>query len=224
MLLPSGNLMLAAGSFNPGLGSYTLSSAVTPADIGHCEEVFVVRGISTTQNVQSTDCVASGPHYGDLLTIYLEANTSFTVSMSSTAFDAYLELYDGAGSLVGSNDDVRPGTLDAEITYTPPDAGYHFILATTAFTSATGSYTLTVPFASAALASVTASPVAVGAQSPLRQVMSAAALSTLSAQGTMVKRSHMLGVNLSRRAAITGKVAKPSTGTTGPVTVREEKR
>jgi hypothetical protein len=145
VLLPSGGYVVGASSFDPGVtGNYSLSSAVTTADVALCEDAFIVRAVSTNQNVQSTDCVdSSGPYYGDLLIIFLKAGQSLTVSMSSTAVDSYLEIYDGTG-VVAFNDDANGTTNDALVTYTPTAPGYYAIFATTSLASTTGSYTLTV--------------------------------------------------------------------------------
>ena len=60
-LLPSANYFLAATSFSAGeTGTYTLSSAPTSASISNCEDVFVARGITTTQTLATTDCNFAG--------------------------------------------------------------------------------------------------------------------------------------------------------------------
>jgi hypothetical protein len=146
VLLPSGGYVAGASSFDPGAtGNYSLFSAVISADVAGCEDAFIVRGITTSQNVQTTDCVdSSGPYYGDQLFIYLKAGQALTISMNSTAFDAYLELRDENGTLVAVNDDASGSTINAQIIYTPSTAGYYSIFATTAFVSATGSYSLII--------------------------------------------------------------------------------
>ncbi len=139
-ILPSGNYLLAASAYNSGeVGNYSLSSAITPADVTNCEDVFIARGVSTTQSIQTTDCDVDT--YTDLYIIFLTAGRSVTISMSSTAVDAYLELYK-PGTLVASNDNAS-GT-DAQIVYTPSTTGYYIIYARTAAPSQTGSYTLTI--------------------------------------------------------------------------------
>ena len=142
-LLASRNFLLGASSFDPGVtGTYTISSAATSAAITGCEEVFVGRGVSTNQNLETTDCLISG-FYSDDMFIFLRAGQSVTISMSSTALDAYLELYDGSG-IVASNDDKDATTTDAEIVFTPTANGFYLLVPTSSVTGATGAYTLII--------------------------------------------------------------------------------
>jgi len=144
-LLPSDNYILAANSRGPGAtGSYALSSSTTSVTVTNCETVYIVRGLTTTQNVSTTDCVEAGPYYSDRYFIYLKAGQSLTVTMSSTAVDSWLELYDSGGNLVAVNDDRDEATFDARIVYTPPVAGYYRIFARTNSSGETGSYSLTI--------------------------------------------------------------------------------
>lgn len=146
VFLPSGDYVLGASSHAAGaVGSYSLASSVTTADVANCETVYVVSGLTATQNITSSDCVdSSGPYYGDAYWIYLKAGQTLTVSMSSTAFDAYLTLYDASGAVKATNDNQASGTTDAQIVYTAPTAGYYQIFANTALPSQFGGYTLTI--------------------------------------------------------------------------------
>lgn len=67
----------------------------------------------------------------------------FTASMSSSVFNTYLYLYDGAGKLLAANDDADGGT-DSRITISLP-AGKYTVVASSR-TAATGAYTLKVAF------------------------------------------------------------------------------
>lgn len=143
-LLPSANYFLGATSWDPGItGTYTLSSAATSAVITGCEEVFVARGVSTDQNLQTTDCLFSG-FYSDDMLIFLRAGQAVTISMNSTALDAYLELYNTSGTLVASNDDRDATTNDARIAFTPTANGFFLVVPTSSVAGATGAYTLII--------------------------------------------------------------------------------
>jgi hypothetical protein len=143
VLLPSANYLLGASSFDPGAtGSYTLSSAVTAAAITGCEEVWVARGVTTTQTLETTDCLFNGL-YSDEMEIFLRAGQTVTISMNSTAVDAYLELYSRNGR-VAFNDDRDATTNDAQIVYTIPTSDVYLIVPTSAVTGATGGYTLII--------------------------------------------------------------------------------
>ena len=140
VILPSGSYLLAASAYNPGeVGYYALESSITSTDVTNCEDVYVARGISTTQNIQNTDCDIDT--YTDGYLIYLTAGQQVTISMSSSEVDSYLELYK-PGVLVASNDNASGA--NAQIVYTPTTTGYYIIYARTAAAGQTGSYTLAI--------------------------------------------------------------------------------
>jgi hypothetical protein len=142
-LIPTGNYLLGASSFDAAVtGPYNLSSSITSSSIDNCEDVFVARGIQTTQTLLATDC-ANSSFYSDDMFIYLAAGQTLTVTMTSTAFDAYLEIYNEAG-LVASNDNISAATTDAKLTYTSPTGSLYLISPTSALAGATGSYTITI--------------------------------------------------------------------------------
>lgn len=143
-LLPAGNYVLGATSFDPGVtGAYSLSSSATSSSINNCEDVFIVRGLSTAQTLQASDCVI-GSFYSDDVFIFLTAGQTITVSMNSTEFDTYLEIYGPTGAFAADNDDRDAATTDAQIVYTAPTDGFYLIAPTSANTSTTGAYTLII--------------------------------------------------------------------------------
>lgn len=143
VLLPSGNYVLGATSFDPTTtGAYTLSSSATSSSIDTCEEVFIVPGITTAQTLLGSDCVI-GPYYSDDVYVLLSAGQTITVSMNSTAFDTYLEIY-GASGLLLDNDNRDASTTDAQLIFTAPANGVYLIGPTSAIAGATGAYTLII--------------------------------------------------------------------------------
>ena len=148
-LLPAGTYVVGASSYGPAItGNYTLSSEITPADNGKCELWFLVKNISTTQNIQSTDCLwtqpPAAPIYADGFSILLRAGQSITINMSSSAVDSYLELVRVSGIGVAQNDNRDATTKDAQIVFTATVTDYYAIIARTTVASQTGAYTLTV--------------------------------------------------------------------------------
>ena len=149
-LLPRGSYLIGATSLNFDVtGAYSLSSQTTSTEVSGCEEVYVVQGVSTTQNIQTTDCQrTNGPVYADQFLIYLERGQSLTLTMASTAVDSFLELYfldpaTGSRTLVRSNDNAdTSGTRDALLVYPFAADGYYAIMARTALNGQTGGYTL----------------------------------------------------------------------------------
>jgi hypothetical protein len=148
-LLPPGSYLLVPGSKNPGVtGGYQISSATALTTIGSCEQVFAVKGVTTDQNIETTDCLASTPPappiYADGIFIFLKAGQTVTLSMNSAVVDSYLELVRGDGLHVAQNDNIDATTKNAQITYTASQANYYVIIARTAVASQTGPYTLTI--------------------------------------------------------------------------------
>lgn len=142
-ILPPGSYILAANSWEPATGAYTLSSATTTPEVTNCEEVFVTKGISTTQSLQPTDCART--RLFDDYIIFLDDARSVTVTMSSSAVDSYLSVvrFGAEGTILADNDNRGDGSNDARLVFTAPQAGLYFIRAGSAGSgSSTGPYTL----------------------------------------------------------------------------------
>jgi hypothetical protein len=147
--LPAGSYVLGAGSFNPGVtGDYTVSSSTASTNIGNCEIVFAIKGISTDQNVEATDCLLTAPPaapvYADGIFIFLKAGETVTLNMTSSTIDSFLQLVRVDGLNVAQNDNRDATTKDAQIVYTAAQANYYAIYARSAIASQTGAYTLTI--------------------------------------------------------------------------------
>ena len=147
-LLPAGNYLVAPGTFLPGItGSYDISSTAASEDVANCEVVFVVRNLTTNQNLTSTDCnLESGanPVYADGYFIFLTAGSSVTINMTSGSLDSFLQLRRLDGSVITQNDNVDGSTKNARITYTSTQSNYYAIFARSVPTTSTGSYTLSI--------------------------------------------------------------------------------
>lgn len=144
VLLPSGNFVLGATHFDPGItGPYTVSSAAASSVITDCELVFVARGTTTDQALQTTDCLFSGAYTDDVL-IYLRAGQTVTIDMTSAAFDAFLELWNLGNVRVAFNDDRDGSTDNARLVFTPNATDFYLLVPTSAVGGQTGNYTLTV--------------------------------------------------------------------------------
>jgi hypothetical protein len=136
--------VLGATSFDAGeVGDYKISSAATSSAITNCEEVFAARGITTNQSLDNTDCLIGG-FYSDDMWIFLRAGQTVTISMNSTAFDAWLELWRQGSSKVAENDTRTTGTTDAQIVYTVPADDFYLIVPTSHVSGAFGAYTLII--------------------------------------------------------------------------------
>jgi len=148
-LLPAGNYLFGPATFEAGVtGDYTISSATASNDVTNCESVFVVRNISTAQNIAASDCNIAGsgasPIYSDGYTIFLSAGSSITVNMMSTAFDSFLQLVRLDGQVVAQNDNLDGSTTNSRITFTATQSDYYGLFARAISGTATGAYTLAI--------------------------------------------------------------------------------
>lgn len=156
VILPTGgNYLLGVTSDAPGgTGAYTFTSSISNDDVtlvaGLCSAAWVVPGVTTTQTLATTDCdYASVTSWMDTFGIRLVSGQTVTISMNSTAFDAFLALsldpdFGPPVTIVASNDNRAAGTTNAQIVYTATKDGYYLIRARSAVARQTGSYTLVV--------------------------------------------------------------------------------
>jgi hypothetical protein len=148
-LLPAANYLLGAGSFEPGAtGNYEISSTTASTDVANCELVFVVKNVSTAQNIATTDCnlasAGATPIYSDAYFIFLNAGTSVTINMTSATLDSFLQLVRLDGVVVTENDNMDATTKNSRITFTATQSNYYAIFARSVPTTAVGDYTLTI--------------------------------------------------------------------------------
>jgi hypothetical protein len=126
------------------VGTYALSSIAVSEDVTGCETVFIVRGVTSAQQIEGTDCTTTLrglSYFSDQFSIQLVQGQPVTISMSSAGFDTFLELR-GLDTQV-ANDDFG-GTSNSQITFTPPASGVYVITAGTYRDGITGPYTLAV--------------------------------------------------------------------------------
>jgi hypothetical protein len=100
---------------------------------------------SVSGTLAATDCrstVRGSGYYYDRFTFTAVAGTTYTLTMNSTALDAYLYLVNSAGTVLAFNDDSN-GTLNSTIVYRATAAGTLTIHATSFSAGATGAYTVT---------------------------------------------------------------------------------
>jgi hypothetical protein len=139
---PAGSYFLAATSYGRGeTGAYQLTSEALTVHTG-CLETWIVPGLAISQSISAGDCDYSG-YLTDPYTVVLRQGEVLTVRLESTAFDAYLELYDLDGNLLAEDDDGAGGT-NSLLTFTAPAYDGYIIAASTFDAGETGAYTLTV--------------------------------------------------------------------------------
>jgi hypothetical protein len=143
----TGTYYILANAFAPEhRGDYTLTLTLDT----NCPTQAITAGQSTTsQQLSTSDCRL--PFDGSFMDVYTFAGTAgqqIAVTMTSTAFDSYLLLYDPDGFLLDENNDGAGGT-NARIPtgsgfITLPFTGTYRIYANAAGPNLFGSYQLTV--------------------------------------------------------------------------------
>jgi hypothetical protein len=96
-------------------------------------------GTTVSGSLTTTDCRLPSGEYVDFYDTSLPSAQAVSFTMSSTALDSWLELYDGNGSLVGFNDDASSGTNNAALRVFAP-AGAYFLAASSLAAGETGAY------------------------------------------------------------------------------------
>ncbi len=150
LIVPAGSYIIAANSFLKNkTGSYSLVSAPSTEQVTNCEDVFVLRGITTAQSLQTTDCNTNttSPTTGfasDNYVIFLTAGQTITVAMTSSLLDSYLELRADGGTLPLVFKDPADTTKNAQIAFTAATSGFYIITAASRAAGGTGDYTFSV--------------------------------------------------------------------------------
>jgi hypothetical protein len=145
VIVQAGSYIIGATSFDANvIGNYSLTSAGSAAQVTNCEDVFVQKGISTAQSLQTTDCSTAG-FLSDEYVIFLTAGQAITVGMTSSVLDSYVEIRaNGSAAVLVSNDNVNGTTTDAEVAFIPATTGFYIIAAASKTAGATGDYTFSI--------------------------------------------------------------------------------
>jgi hypothetical protein len=98
-------------------------------------------GSSVSGALATTDCRLSSGEYVDFYSTRLASAQAISFTMSSTAVDSWLEMYDAGGNLVGFNDDAGSGSNNAALRVFAPSGDY-FLAATSFAAGETGAYQL----------------------------------------------------------------------------------
>jgi len=118
-----------------------VASATTVTVADACQDVTVLTLTQAAQGNLAPDGCLLDDALSDLFSLSLTDTTSVLLDLTSTEFDASLEIQDTLGNTVESDDDGGPGT-DARINRSLPPGDYA-IIATSFEGTETGSYTLT---------------------------------------------------------------------------------
>lgn len=149
-----GRFFIAASAFGDSTGTYTLSlSDYVPPPDDYAGDTGTQGSIAPGESVTGE---IGHENDEDWFAVELDSGVSYTIRQEGTPTgqgslrDTYLRLYDDQGMLIDQNDDDGE-SLNSEITFTPAMTGTFYIGAG-AFSSNTGTYTLSVSGEDAAAA------------------------------------------------------------------------
>jgi hypothetical protein len=126
ILLIPGVYKLYAASSNVGeIGSYTLKFQQSNTDPDHCEDAFIVRGISAAGVVNSGDCTSAPDKYSDRFRIYLEAGSFVVITVKDFSYSGPNVEVNGPRSQSYASPN---GLYTTTLTFQAPDDGYYTVL------------------------------------------------------------------------------------------------
>lgn len=144
ILLPAGAYVIGANSFQPATGSYDLSVAATAEDVTNCDVVWIPTGITTAQQLSTSDCDAGTNWYADAFAVFLRAGVTLTATEQSTAFDALVEVHNGTTGELLATDDNGGGGTNARVDYMTLVDIVVVVVTTSAAAGQSGAYSMTV--------------------------------------------------------------------------------
>jgi len=158
IILPGGDYIVGASSFNPfAKYAYALSPTTRQPVMSGCRAVWVIRGVSVTDDISTTDCKDSSatPHYYDVARMFLTAGTVLSISERSTTINPSLALYrlntdtitpdnTYGRQLVASNDDSSATNTNAFIRFAVDTTRFYDVFISTSAAGETGAYTFSV--------------------------------------------------------------------------------
>ncbi len=157
--LPAGLTELRVGAFTPGqTGTYTLQAQSVSASVDNCVAVVVGGSVTSTQQLQASDCVFGG-FVSDEFIVFSSQPCVITMNRgpSNGVVDPYLEVF--AGSTLVAEDDDSGGNGNARLALPScrTTAGEVLTVRATTFVAGDmGTYTFGVQFGAAAVAAVEA--------------------------------------------------------------------
>jgi uncharacterized protein YjdB len=141
----------------------TATVTVTGGGSNVCSTGTLTGGIVTGQTVTgaltTSDCDLGDGSFADIYTLTISTPQAVQIDLTSTAFDAYLILIDGAGNLLAADDDGGGGT-NARVRSPMLAPGTYYIAANSIDPGATGAYSLSVRVSTAAGNECTTSTIA----------------------------------------------------------------
>ena len=126
-LLAPGTYTLTVSSSQLGAtGSYDLSYQPVGTNVEHCEEAFIVRGITVRGVVEASDCTILPDQYSDRFRIYVEAGSQVEILVEDFSYSGpIVELHGPNGSYAAA---YPSGNYVTRLVYSAPVDGYYTVL------------------------------------------------------------------------------------------------
>ena len=141
--------LLAQADVPAATGAFGLATAGPVTITGCPRNVFIVRGASTTQTIDDTNCVFTDntgqPYYGQAYRVRLAGNERIVARQTSLAISCFLLVIDPSGSIVLEQNNVGTSSSVA-LEFLAPATGYYVIIALSSASprSVGGPYTISV--------------------------------------------------------------------------------
>lgn len=141
--LPPGTYRIWAMADDGNLGSYTLDVSAA-GELPSCEPegALVAAGDTANAALETNDCLLPDGRYADVWTTTVDTASVLRVTLSSTKFDAYLQVADSSGTRIAWDDDGGGGENAALNLELAP--GLYQLWATSYLAEQIGAYELTV--------------------------------------------------------------------------------
>jgi hypothetical protein len=146
VILAPGDYLAGASAFRVGTtGSYELRVSATSDQAGSCqEEVWVVRGITTDQQLSPADCGDASPgSYHDAFSLILWGGERVSFTQTSSQFKPRLRLLRRSGVVLAEVNGTATGIASIDFTG-DEDRGEYIVIASSAEAQQSGAYSLTV--------------------------------------------------------------------------------
>jgi Fibronectin type III domain/Bacterial pre-peptidase C-terminal domain len=153
---PSHRLLSSTAAAKAGRAADAASS-ITAKDLPSCNHGTISCGQTVTGGLATDDCRLDDGSYIDFWKFQGTAGQDVTVTLRSTAFDAYLFLVN-PNPEVALEDDDSGGGSDSQLSYTLDDNGEWAIGANSLLPSQLGSYTITLNCANSGAPGTPAAP------------------------------------------------------------------
>lgn len=141
--LPPGTYRIWALADDGNLGSYTLGVSAA-GELPSCEPdgALVAAGDTASAALETSDCLLPEGRYADVWTTTVDTASVLRITLSSTKFDAYLQVADSSGTRIARDDDGG-GDMNAALTLELAP-GLYQLWATSYLAEQLGAYELTV--------------------------------------------------------------------------------